>query len=62
MEILTDSKTETVHEQQCLKCGHRWLPRNFKEPRRCPKCKSIRFDEPPEHEDSMTEEARVSNG
>ena len=31
---------------KCLKCGHIWIPRREGTPRICPKCKSIRWDEP----------------
>lgn len=38
-------KMLTVREQECLRCGHRWLPR-VPEVRMCAKCKSAWFDTP----------------
>lgn len=31
---------------KCLRCGHVWIPRSERDIRLCPKCKSIRWDEP----------------
>jgi predicted Zn-ribbon and HTH transcriptional regulator len=37
----------TVDGYRCERCGHQWIPRSPKEePRMCPKCKSVRFDQP----------------
>ena len=30
---------------KCLKCGYEWIPR-VPDPRSCPKCGSLRWDEP----------------
>jgi Zn finger protein HypA/HybF involved in hydrogenase expression len=30
---------------KCQKCGHVWIPKK-EDVRQCPKCKSVRFDEP----------------
>jgi Zn finger protein HypA/HybF involved in hydrogenase expression len=32
-----------VQSLECLKCGHRWIPRQS-EVRQCPSCKSPRWD------------------
>ena len=29
----------TVQEHLCRKCGYRWLPRQAREPKFCPRCK-----------------------
>ena len=31
---------------RCEKCGHEWVQRGKREPVQCPKCKSVRFNEP----------------
>jgi len=33
-------------EFNCLRCGHRWVPRNPVYPKLCPKCKSFQWDRP----------------
>jgi hypothetical protein len=33
----------TLH---CSKCGHRWIPKSDRRPIICPRCNSIRWDEP----------------
>lgn len=35
----------TITEQQCLRCGHEWLPR-IAEPVMCPACKSRHWESP----------------
>ncbi len=34
-----------VREKECLRCGHRWLPRKLKRPATCPSCHSPLWDE-----------------
>lgn len=31
---------ESIKEVQCNRCGHKWIPRTFTLPDRCPKCNS----------------------
>lgn len=31
-------------KRRCNRCGHRWLIRNLKEPKQCPKCKSKQWN------------------
>ncbi len=44
----------------CLKCGHEWAPR-IVDVRRCAKCKSIRWDEPPADEEDEQEEKQAAS-
>ncbi|MDE3161176.1 MAG: hypothetical protein KGM92_20615, partial [Acidobacteriota bacterium] len=30
----------------CLRCGHDWIPKSRRRPFACPRCHSIRWDEP----------------
>lgn len=32
--------TYSVAGWECLRCGHKWVPRITREPKRCPGCKS----------------------
>lgn len=36
----------TIDKFLCQRCGHTWIPRDERNVRICPKCKSARFDEP----------------
>ena len=38
----------TIMGYRCERCGHEWTPRGdgTREPRLCPKCKSVRWDQP----------------
>ena len=38
--------TESLRQQACLRCGHRWLPRKVTRPVRCPACKSSYWSRP----------------
>lgn len=29
---------------ECIRCKHRWIPRNERKPTVCPKCKSVYWD------------------
>ena len=35
-----------VVQKECLRCGHKWLPRKIERPRLCPKCHSAYWDVP----------------
>ena len=41
-----ETKKETIKELACNRCEHRWLPRAFKLPDRCPKCNSPYWNKP----------------
>lgn len=46
-----------VPKVKCLRCGHQWVP-NQPDVRMCPKCKSVRFDQPwPEGKDPRKQDA-----
>lgn len=36
----------TIHEYDCTRCGHRWIPRKQSYPKRCPNCTSAYWDVP----------------
>jgi predicted Zn-ribbon and HTH transcriptional regulator len=36
----------TVFGFRCTRCGHEWVPREEREPRVCPKCKSPYWNRP----------------
>jgi len=36
-----------IIQVECLRCGHKWIPRSFERPFVCSKCKSPRWDRPP---------------
>lgn len=36
----------TLRQQQCLRCGHHWWPRQVSKSRRCPGCRSPYWDRP----------------
>ena len=38
--------TYCVSGWECLRCGHKWIPRIEKEPKRCPGCKSPYWNQP----------------
>lgn len=38
----------TLRQQECLRCAHRWRPRQVRKARRCPRCKSPYWDRPRE--------------
>ena len=34
-----------VHQCECMKCGHIWLPRNsIDRVRNCPSCRTVKWD------------------
>lgn len=38
---MTEKRRRYPGEQTCRCCGHRWMPRLYRMPRICPKCKSF---------------------
>jgi len=38
--------TYSVSGWECLRCGHKWVPRIKREPKRCPGCKSPYWNRP----------------
>jgi hypothetical protein len=45
MEITVMARVPiTVLGYKCERCSHEWIPRDIKEPRVCPKCKSQYWD------------------
>lgn len=37
--------TKKVKFYKCNKCKHEWEPRRNREPRLCPKCKSVKWND-----------------
>jgi predicted Zn-ribbon and HTH transcriptional regulator len=38
--------SRTITQCQCLRCGHRWWPRQAAKTRKCPSCNSPYWDRP----------------
>ena len=44
---MTTERTErTIHQAECLRCGHLWFPYSLEKPVRCSKCKTPYWDRP----------------
>ena len=45
-EISETSAAPEAYMLYCYSCGHAWYPRDEKLPKRCPRCRSSRWDHP----------------
>lgn len=52
-----NSEPQTVAEQECTRCGHKWLPRTLEKPTVCPSCKTPYWDRPRKTEEPPKAEA-----
>ncbi len=43
---MTDSDVPEERPAFCFRCGHIWLPQTSKRPKRCPRCRTARWDVP----------------
>jgi len=39
-----------VEGYECLRCRHKWIPKNVKKPKTCPHCRSPYWDVPRKNE------------
>lgn len=51
-----DKKVLELPKWECLRCGHKWVPRREVYPRICPKCKSPYWDRERERKEEEPKE------